>query len=285
MGDLERDTRLEGEAGLYRAPLSRAWEGAPRTPIGGFLAALALRAAGQATPLARPVSFACQFARRPRFAPVDLAVSTLCESERTAALRVSITQSEAPILEALVWAVAEELPGYAVEFAAMPEHPGPEGLPSVLAAAHEQGRLCAPFWRHAEFRARWREPGEAGAPRDPVARAWHRFVPQMTYDDPFVDAARILILAEVSALSPLLFHQACCVSELAYPAATVDLTVQLHRDSRKADWLLVDGRVPAASAGIVHSQLGIWARDGGLVASAASTLVCRESRARQTRAS
>jgi hypothetical protein len=44
MGDLERDTRLAGGEGRYTATLSRDWE--IWGPNGGYLASLALRAAG-----------------------------------------------------------------------------------------------------------------------------------------------------------------------------------------------------------------------------------------------
>jgi acyl-CoA thioesterase len=275
MGDLERATRLEGGDGRYRGVLSADWEGPGGVPAAGVLAALALRAAGCETSFRRPVSFAGHFVRTPRFGEVDLRVVPLHESERTAALRVTLTQSEAPILEASVWAAAEAMPGYAVEFAPIPEHPGPEGLPSILEAAEQRGNPLPPCWRHVEFRSRWREPGQAGAPRDPVSMAWHRFVPTANYDDAFVDAGRIVMLAELSAMSPLLFHSACYATELPYVTPCCELTVQLHRDTRKADWLMLEGRVPAAESGIVHTQLGAWARDGSLVASASGTLLCR----------
>ena len=44
MGDFEADTRLEGENGRYRASISRDWE--IWGPNGGYVAAIALRAAG-----------------------------------------------------------------------------------------------------------------------------------------------------------------------------------------------------------------------------------------------
>jgi hypothetical protein len=86
------------------------------------------------------VSFTDSFIQVPRFAGVEIEVSKLSNGDRNAALRVSMTQSEAPILEGLLWTGAEELPGYAVEFATIPEHPGPEGLPSVTDFAADAGR-------------------------------------------------------------------------------------------------------------------------------------------------
>ncbi len=45
MGDFEIDTRVEGEKGRYKATLSRAWE--LWGPSGGYVAAIALRAAAK----------------------------------------------------------------------------------------------------------------------------------------------------------------------------------------------------------------------------------------------
>lgn len=284
MGDLERDTRLDGTPDALRAELSRDWEGAPGSPAGGFLAALALRAAGCATPLPRPVSFACQFVRQPSFGPVQVRVSTLHASERTAALRVSMTQSEAPTLEALVWAAANDMPGYAVEFAPIPEFPGPEGLPSIFAAGPAACAGVPRCWQHAEFRCV--APGALvnGARRDPVLRAWHRFVPTPVHADAWVDAGRVLFLVYARALSPLLAQHGGPLWGLPPVGSGIDLSVQLHRDTRTSAWLLVEGRVPAAADGIVHSQLGAWATDGSLVASATSSLFCRRGTLGEARA-
>lgn len=138
MGDLQSDTRLEGGAGRYRGRSSEDWDGAPGRRAGGFRSVLALRAVGEASELPRPVSST----GIPRFGDVEIEVSTLSRSDWTAALRVSMTQSEAPILDGSLWTAAGDLPGYTVEFAAIPEYPGPEGLPSVTEiAARAGGRL------------------------------------------------------------------------------------------------------------------------------------------------
>lgn len=275
MGNLERDTRLGGAEGRYLARVGESWEGPPGRPAGGFLASLALRAAGRDSGLARPVSFTGTFVRPPRFGGVEIEVSKLSNGDRTAALRVSLTQSEAPILEGLVWTAADELPGYAVEFAPIPEHPGPEGLPSVTEAAAQAGRPLPRAWGGIEFRSRWGEPGDPGAPREPVARSWHRFQPEPSFADPFVDAARLVFLSEATALSPLLFHAGECIQRVPFLASCLDLSVQFHRDTRTADWLMLEASVPAAARGLAHVEHRFWGPDGTLVASARATLLCR----------
>src|SRR5882724_9471270 len=59
VSDFAIDTALEGSGGRFSARLSRDWE--IWGPNGGYVAAIALRAAGAATPLRRPASFACHF--------------------------------------------------------------------------------------------------------------------------------------------------------------------------------------------------------------------------------
>ncbi len=92
MGDFAHDTAVAQCNGRYEATLSEDWK--IWGPNGGYVAAIALRAAGAATPLTRPASFACQFLGVAQFGPVDVTVQTLRESRRTAALRVSVTQEE-----------------------------------------------------------------------------------------------------------------------------------------------------------------------------------------------
>ena len=60
MGDLEVDTRLEerGE-GRFRATLSTDWE--IWGPNGGYVAAIALRAAGRVAKVPRPAAFTGHF--------------------------------------------------------------------------------------------------------------------------------------------------------------------------------------------------------------------------------
>jgi acyl-CoA thioesterase len=275
MGDLDCDTRLEGSAGCYRARVSEAWEGAaPGRPASGLLAALALRAAGDSSGLPRPVGFTVSFTGRPRFGEVEIGVSTLSSGDRTAALRVSMTQSEAPVLEGLVWTAAGELPGYAVEFAPIPEYPGPEGLPSVNEIAADAGRPLPPSWSGVDYRSRSGDPSASDLSGRPAAISWHRFRPDPSFSDPYVDAGRILFLSEATAMAPLLAFGGTCPAELPYVTGCLGLAASLHRDARKAEWLMLEGRVPAACGGIAHGEQRFWSPDGTLLATVQTTLLC-----------
>ena len=75
MGDFEVDTRLErtrGSHNHFSATLSEDWK--IWGPNGGYVAGIALRAAGLVAEVPRPVSFACHFLRTADFAPVDVVV-------------------------------------------------------------------------------------------------------------------------------------------------------------------------------------------------------------------
>jgi len=91
MGDLAADTAVEGSDGRYQAALSRDWE--IWGPNGGYIAAVALRAAGAYSRFDRPITLVGHFLGVADFdAPVDLDVTTLREAKRAQSVRVSMTQ-------------------------------------------------------------------------------------------------------------------------------------------------------------------------------------------------
>jgi acyl-CoA thioesterase len=125
MGHLDHDTHVEGEAGRYRATLSREWD--IWGPNGGYLAVIALRAAGAEARVRRPASFAAHYLSVARFAPVDLEVTALHRGRRSESFRVSMRQDDRPVLEAIV-RTAAELPGLVHDEARAPEVASPDGL-------------------------------------------------------------------------------------------------------------------------------------------------------------
>ena len=104
MGDLDHDTRVQGADGRYRAIISPDWE--VWGPNGGYVAAIALRAAGAEARIARPVAFAGHYLAVARFAPVDIAVVVAHRGRRSESIRVAMTQAGKPILEAIVFNAA-----------------------------------------------------------------------------------------------------------------------------------------------------------------------------------
>ena len=105
MGDVDVETApaLQGEGGRYTAMVHQDWE--IWGPCGGYVAAIALRAAGAESPFARPASFFCHYLSVAAFEPVDLVVTPLRSGRTVLAQRVSMSQHGRPVLEAMVWSV------------------------------------------------------------------------------------------------------------------------------------------------------------------------------------
>jgi hypothetical protein len=133
MGDFAADTRVDGADGVYTATLSRDWE--IWGPNGGYLAAIALRAAGAATPLRRPATLACQFLSVAEFGAVELTVDVLRGSKRAAALRVSMSQQDRLILAALVWVIDAASEGLEHDVTRMPTGTAGHGAQTLRRAA------------------------------------------------------------------------------------------------------------------------------------------------------
>ena len=131
MGDVEVDTAPEhlGD-GRYRAQVDGDWE--IWGPCGGYVAAIALRAAGAESPFARPASFYCHYLSVAAFAPVDLVVSPLRAGRTVLAQRVEMSQEGRPVLQAMVWSVGD-VEGLEHDDVTPPDVPDPDGAADAAA--------------------------------------------------------------------------------------------------------------------------------------------------------
>lgn len=278
MGDLAVDTAVEpaGE-GRFTRTLSRDWE--IWGPNGGYVAAVCLRAAGAACGLARPATLACHFLSVARFEPVDLDVQVLRSTKRTAAVRVHMSQDGAPVAEATVWAVTDDLDGYDWTEPDPPDVPhwrdtkpleellGPEDL--------AQGPPFA-FWRNLDERPCEWIPHEEWMQRTGLERrqrAWHRFTPTARFDDPWADACRSVILLDTWCWPAA--SRGISPDDVRFIAPSLDVTVRFHDLAAASEWLLVEATAPFAGGGLVGATSTVWSDDGRLVASAGSQLICR----------
>lgn len=272
MGDLRRDTAVELlDAGRFRGEVSPDWD--LWGPVGGYLAAIAVRAAGASTALARPASAACHYLAPARFGPVELTVTTGRRSRRAESLRVLMTQRDTPILEVLVWAVADGLPGPSADWVPAPAAPPPHEVP-VFDPTQDLGgdpTALTPFWKNVEIRQVFL-PGESREPGvEPMLRSWERYLPQSASGDPWADAARLLISADVSIYPAI----AKGFEAPAFIAPNLDLYVAFHAPPPTDDHLLIETRGSAAGGGLVSGRTRIWSPAGDLVASGTSQLLCR----------
>lgn len=273
MGDLEHDTALSGGAGSYRASLSADWE--IWGPNGGYLAAVALRAAGAHSGLGRPASLACHFLGVAEFDEVTVETTTLRRSRRAESTRVSMSQGGQPVLEALVWSVERGLEGLVHDAAPAPTVPGPEELPSLDELLGEDERPHRFFTNLDERPLVWTPDWEHRPAGEPVHRCWYRFRPRAVFDDPWVDAGRLAVLVDTFQWPAAARGHAA--GSLTHIAPSLDLACRFHRSAAGDDgeWLLVEARSPVADDGLVGGIAAVWDRAGRLVASGGQQMLAR----------
>lgn len=269
MGDFEQDTRLEEAGdGRYTARLSRDWE--IWGPNGGYLASIGLRAAGQCAKVDRPVSFSGHFLSVARFGVVDVEVRVLKAGRRAESLGVSITQGERRIFEGLLRTAAES-EGLEHDVARIPESARPADLREIHELVPDE-ESPHPFWGNFRVKPVWPERFEPGERRAhaPLFREWWRFQPRATFDDPWVDAARSLLI-----LDTVTWPAACQPHpDRPYTAPNMDVTAWFHRPAPDSEWLMADGRCEIAAGGLMGTHTRVWSEDGSLVASGGAQLLC-----------
>ncbi len=263
--------------GGYTAELSPSWE--IWGPQGGYLAAVALRAAGSEMGRARPASMNAHFVGAGTSGPVEVAVETNRSTRVATSVTVTVAQESdrgmRTLLVATVWGVDDDLPGLAHQRAGLPLDPmSPDGVPSAEERMAASGATWPhPFWRNLESRpVLWIDDWDNRKDQAPRELNWYRFVDGETFDDPWVDAGRVLVVLDVDAWG-------CAVraneGELEHFAPTIELTVRFIGDARGHRWLLGDAESPVSSAGLVAHSGIVWTPDGAIVATGGSTLLCR----------
>lgn len=274
MGDLRDDTAVEPlGGGRFRATLSADWE--IWGPMGGYVAAVALRAAGAASPHPLPAALSCHYLGVAGFAPVDIEVTPLREGRTASSHRVALTQDGRPILDAMVWSVGQ-VEGLEHDETDPPEVPGPDDLRSIAELVEPGTEPPFPFWRNFDakplaFERDW--PPSASRPA--VWQQWLRFEPGATYDDEWADAARSVILVDLpswpAGSRPHAWQQ------LPFVAPTLDLNVAFHRSAAGQPWLLCDGRAPLSTGGLLGWSARVWSPGGQLHASGGGQCLYRRT--------
>ena len=132
------------------------------------------------------------------------------------------------------------------------------------------------FWTNFDERvADWIDDRRLGEPRaatDPVGGRWYRFVPASTFDDPWVDACRSVILLDTlgwpaACQLPRRQRRTSRRASTSRPASTAPGPTSRGSTRRR--------RSPSASGGLIGVREPVWAHDGTLLAVGASQLLCR----------
>lgn len=281
MGDLAKDTAV-GDLGdgRYRADLSEDWR--IWGPNGGYVAAIALRAAGEAAAQARPASIAVHFLGVADFGPVDLAVTPMRIARNAQSLRVSMTQGDRAILEALVWAVADDVEALEHDEAPMPDVVSADDLPTMeeRMAAADPPATPFPFWANIDNRGlQWSPKWPPDEPLPPTGRWWCRFRPAETFpDDRWVDACRSLVLLDTFGWPAANAAHAWRTEPGGEPhfiAPNIDLHATFSRFDPEERWLLVESTSPAGADGLLSARLAVWSAGGALLATGSQTMLAR----------
>lgn len=262
------DSAVEGRDGRFVGRISRDWE--IWGPKGGFLAVLALRAAGAHTDPRRPASFNCHFLGVADFDVVDLHVRTLRRTKRVESIAVSMTQRGAPILEAMVWVVGD-VDGLAHDAWTMPAVDIPRGLATVAERMPEGPSF--PFWDNLECRpCDWIDDWDNRPPGQFQENAWYRFRPTATFDDPFIDAGRsVLVLDTVLWPVAMRGHP----DDFGWYAPSIDVQARFHALAPESEFLLTDAHSPSAHDGLVGGVGAVWSEAGRLLATGGQQMLCR----------
>jgi acyl-CoA thioesterase-2 len=260
MGDLavQTEVRARGE-GVYESTLSRDWE--IWGPMGGYVAACALRSAGAETDGGRPAAFSCHYLSVAEFGPLDLRVTTLRDGKTASSRRVEATQGDRRILEAIVWSVRDGIEGLEHDETVPPDVPPPDELPSIEELLPEDAQPPFPFWNNFDakpihFEVDWPPDG----PRPASWQEWLKFLPTASYDDAWVDAARTVILVDLPSWPSA--HRPHAWKQPPFTAPTLDLNVAFHRPTSGHEWLLCDGAAPLSTDGLFAWTARVWSTSG-----------------------
>lgn len=272
MDDFREATALELIAeGRWRANVYRDW--ALWGPAGGYLTALALRAAGEATTFNRPISLSCQFLNIAKFEPLEIVVSSLRAGKRSEALRVELIQHERLILSTQIWV------GNADDAQDMMQHDycGAADIP-----ARETLKTRAELYPDREmlpFMARMEQcpidpPAEGDlSPREPETLGLFRWAGGLTSNNPFVDGGRIMMFMDTHAwLATYAAHPVAGPSP--YIAPNLDYYYQFHRPTGEHEWVYMKNRADLACNSLIATQGEIRALNGEMLVRGYAQLLC-----------
>jgi acyl-CoA thioesterase len=274
---LADDTALTVTDSGFQASLNPDWE--IFGMCGGYLAAVALRAAGLFSGRARPASIMCAFLRGAKPGPIAVEARGIGKARRTETVGVRLVQNGRQVMEAMVTTTDDALDGPRHDAAPMPAADPPEEL-TALDDLVDFVRPFPGFRARAEertltwdFELRRRPLGE------PRVLSWFRFRPESAsengagaWDDPYVDAARTLLLIDTMQFT---------ASGAAYPelprflAQSLDLVVHFHRFAPGVQWLLCEATAPVSEAGLLNGRSRVWSHDGALLASGGQQMLWR----------
>ncbi len=263
------DTAIGESSDHARIALRSAWDAIG--PNGGFLAALALRAAGNAAELERPIAIHTTFLRPPTHGEVVLSSRLLRRSRRSEAIEVAVEQDSELVTTSLVRTMSSR---DGIEHDYRTTCPAPDGPESFrdLVDLLPDGAALPPIADALEIRPvqTWDQWPPVAA-QDPFVSSWIRPRIEVATGDPYIDGGIVLVMAD------LVTWPAIEVAHLAAPshfAQTVTLELNFLEPLIRPGWLYVEGRAPWANHGLISCQIEIWNERGTHLVSGHANMVC-----------
>jgi acyl-CoA thioesterase II len=277
MGNLAVDAALtEVGPNTFERMLAPAWE--IWGPNGGYMAALALEAARLTSGRSRPANATVHFLGAASFdTPVTVAASTQRATRQATSVGIRVEQDGKPILAAMIWALDDGLDGLMHDDGAFPDVPTWSELPTLderIAADPGAEPSRYHFWDNFEQRpASWLDSREWQARElgPALYQNWLRFTGGGATDDPWAQAARLLLLVDLGAWPSIGRRH----RTEEWMAPTIDVSCEFHRLTTGDEWFLLQGESPFAGEGLVASHQHVWNDRGELLASGISHLLCR----------
>ncbi|HEY2068452.1 MAG TPA: thioesterase family protein [Rhizomicrobium sp.] len=267
---LAEDTAVEvDKEGRLSAVLSRNWE--IWGPNGGYVSAIALRAAGLiAPPDHRPATFSAQYLSAGQFERCDIAAEAVRKGRNAWCINVALTQNGKRFLQAQVWTTNKSEGPRKIE-RKMPHVPWHETLKTFAELRpRKEGETHFRFWDNIEGKPTVFLGDRVADPRGSVEQEWYRYAGWTRPADVFLDYARALVL--IDTLQWPAFTRG--LSDWPnYIAPSLDVTAWFHEPPGAADWLLADAHADTAVNGLIHGGVDIWADDGRLIASGGSNML------------
>jgi acyl-CoA thioesterase II len=263
---LLEETKVETSDNGLTAQFSPKWE--IWGPNGGYLAAIALRAAATVVPAGhRPASISCQFISPGKFAEARVTATPVKKGRAAWCIDVELSQGDRAILTAQVW-TTDRRDGPRTARAAMPRVARPEGLASY-GELHSDKSPPHPYWRNFDVRP-VSLPWPSGEEIAPALQVWFRYGDFAATDDPFADHGRSVIPID-TLLWPT--HWRSRAERVDYFAPSLDLSVWFHEAPGASEWLLVETLCDTAGGGLIFGQARVWSDDGRLIATGASHML------------
>ncbi|MFB9359808.1 thioesterase family protein [Actinoplanes nipponensis] len=269
--------------GKYRAEVTEDWK--MWVPVGGYLSAIALRAAQASSSMFRPVSITTHYLSEATFGPAELEVTPLLKTERADSHLVKMTQNGKDILVAMVSGAATGHWSPNVTWREAPQSPRPEELEDTILDGDVVELMGEePFWKNIEFRMIRGLNGPHDYPnvdhltpeqqkytprRDAHIRGWQRMRGGEGLTDPWVDAGRYLIITAAMQF-PVVADP--FTPPLTFIAPTLNLTVDFHTFHPEAGWLLADANGTYVGDGVLGADTRLWTEAGELLVTANSQM-------------